>query len=155
MASRSGQTRRYARRQTDKNRGPNPPSSVRNMCGCVLTTANFGTAALPDIDRAVLGDVNRAVIDAHTFLIPSACHPTARRRLPSMSTQICYRRHSFHQQRNRGTIWIWNRGPCRHCHVRYQKPAYLAASGPIGIVPACDPATGLLQGTGAKRVVPQ
>lgn len=35
------------------------------------------------------------------------------------------------------------------------KPAYLAASGPIGTIPACDPATGLLQGTAAKRVVPQ
>lgn len=94
------------------------PSSARNMCGRVLTFANFGIAALPDTHRAVpgdanaAGDANRAVIDAHTFLMPSFYCSTANAQTSRpFATRICYRRHNSQQQRNRGALWIWNRGP--------------------------------------------
>lgn len=90
MASRPGQTRRGAN-----------PQLGRDNCGCVLPVANFGTAALPDIDRAVPGDAEggrrrQSSRDRRAHLARShvPCHPPAWRRLPGISTRICQRQHS-------------------------------------------------------------
>lgn len=132
-------------------------SSALTCGGCVLTTANFGTAALPDIDRAVPGDAeatgnaNRALLDVHTILIHSS---QPGRRLPSYFDSDLLQTMSSHQQHSRGRNLDLERGKGGPAAIAMSGTKTCMFSGPIGTVLACGPATGLLQGTGAKRVVP-